>query len=713
MTKKNSKTKGRKLTTGQLHREVLKLFKRHPKKRMNPRQVGKALMVANNRDSIHYALEKLAEENQLIALEDYKYQLKKRAGSSRNGQSYEGTVDIIRSGAAYILCEGLEEDVDVAAKNLNTALHGDKVRIATWKARGRGRREGAIIEVIERASEHFMGTLWLHRKHAMVVPDKINMPVDIFVELKDLNDAKDGDKVIVKVVKWHERTPKGIITSVLGPAGSSDIEMKSILINNGFDLEFPEEVLEEAKRLPKEIRPQDVNHRRDFRAVPTFTIDPADAKDFDDALSLRFLENGHCEVGIHIADVTHYVQGGSALDKEALLRSTSVYLVDRVLPMLPEKISNELCSLRPGEDKCTFSAVFVFDKNEKIVNRWFGKTLIHSDRRFTYDEAQEGLEKGEGDFVEELKIVNKLAKNLRTVRFKKGSIDFDTEEVRFKLDEDGVPIEVYVKERKEAHMLVEEFMLLANREVASFMHKKSKGLEIPFVYRVHDEPNPEKVAEFARFAKEMGLPLNINTPQEIARSFNSLAQAAKEDETLHLLAPIAIRTMAKAEYTTENIGHYGLGFDYYTHFTSPIRRYSDVLVHRILFKNLDEEIFRTKKDRLEEQCRHISLMERKAMDAERESIKYKQVEFMQKHLGEVFTGYISGIIDRGIFVELKGSKCEGMVSFGTMEEPFDLEEGRLRAKGMRSGKMLKMGDEVQIRIVATELAKRQIDMEFA
>jgi len=348
MTKKNSKTKGRKLTTGQLQREVLKLFKRHPKKRMNPRQDGKALKVANNKDSLHFALEKLAEENQLIALGDYKYQLKKRVGSRHSRQSYEGTVDMTRSGAAYIVCEGLEEDIYVAAKNLNTALHGDKVEIATWKARGRWRKEGAVLEVIERASEQFMGTLWLHRKHALVVPDKINMPVDIFVELKDLNDATDGDKVIVKVIKWHQRTPKGIITAALGPAGSSDIEMKSILINNGFNLEFPEQALEEANHLPKGISTQEVKRRKDFRAVPTFTIDPADAKDFDDALSLRFLENGHCEVGIHIADVTHYVQKGSALDEEAFRRSTSVYLVDRVLPMLPEEISNELCSLRPG-----------------------------------------------------------------------------------------------------------------------------------------------------------------------------------------------------------------------------------------------------------------------------------------------------------------------------------------------------------------------------
>jgi ribonuclease R len=381
--------------------------------------------------------------------------------------------------------------------------------------------------------------------------------------------------------------------------------------------------------------------------------------------------------------------------------------------MLPERLSNGLCSLRPKEDRLTFSAVFEFDKDDKVVNRWFGKTIIHSDRRFSYEEAQERLDTGAGDFANELKLLNKTAHKLRKERFKNGAIDFDTEEVRFRLDEYGVPVEVFVKERKDAHMLIEDFMLLANREVATFIRKKAENeMEIPFVYRIHDYPNTDKVAELARFAKELGFQMHINTPKEIAKSFNRLAQLAEKDGAFKLLQPIAIRTMAKAEYSTDNIGHYGLAFDFYSHFTSPIRRYSDVLAHRILELNLGEKTIRSDKERLQEQCRHISLQERKAMNAERESIKYKQVEFMEKHVGEVFEGYISGMIDRGIFVEIAGNKCEGMVGFETLDEAFDIEEGRLRAKGMRSGRVLRMGDLVKIRIVETNLQKRQIEMEL-
>ncbi|MFT6359591.1 MAG: ribonuclease R [Saprospiraceae bacterium] len=378
--------------------------------------------------------------------------------------------------------------------------------------------------------------------------------------------------------------------------------------------------------------------------------------------------------------------------------------------MLPEELSNGLCSLRPNEDKCTFSAIFTFDGNNKIIDRWFGRTVTHSDRRFSYEEAQEVIESGEGDFADELKTLNKLHLKLRKNRFRKGSIDFDTEEVRFKLDENAVPIDVYVKERKEAHMLIEEFMLLANREVATYIHKKANGQEIPFVYRIHDEPNPDKVADLARFAKELGHQMHINTPQDIAKSYNRLKEAAKEDKGLALLAPIAIRTMAKAAYSSDNIGHYGLGFQFYSHFTSPIRRYSDVLTHRILASNLEGKILRVPKESLEEQCKHISAMERKAMTAERESIKYKQVEFMENHIGEEFDGRISGIIDRGIFVELVDSKCEGMVGFDTMSESYDVSEGRLQATGKRTGDILKMGDTIRVKVLDADLEKRRIEM---
>ncbi|MBI5914115.1 MAG: ribonuclease R [Bacteroidetes bacterium] len=715
MIRKKPKSKETKLTAGELQREILKFFKDNPRKQFNPKQVAKKLGVENSKDAVVHAMVQLSEARHLTALGDYKFKLKHSAPSFGPKKLLEGYVDVTRSGTAYIECEGHEEDIFVSAKGLGTALHGDLVQVATWTPRGRRRPEGEVVNIVERASDTFVGTIWLRGNQALVAPSRNDVPVDILVDLADTQNAEDGDRVVVKVTQWHKtqtQRPKGIVTAVLGAEGS-DLEMKVILINKGFNLGFPKEVVAESEAIPAVISPQEIQQRRDFRKITTFTIDPEDAKDFDDALSIRYLENGHCEVGVHIADVTHYVKSGTTLDKEAYQRSTSVYLVDRVLPMLPERLSNDLCSLRPKEDKLTFSAVFEFDGNDQVVSRWFGKTIIHSNHRFSYEKAQEVLEGGTGDFAKELLDLNRMAKKLKADRFKNGAIDFETEEVRFRLDANGVPVELFVKERKDAHMLIEDFMLLANKEVAIFINKKAENqAEIPFVYRIHDYPNPDKVKELALFAKELGLQMRINTPQEIARSFNLLAQQAEKDPAFKLLQPLAIRTMAKAEYSTQNIGHYGLAFDFYSHFTSPIRRYSDVLAHRILFANLGENAVRYDKDKLQEQCKHISLQERKAMEAERESIKYKQVEFMQKHVGEEFEGYISGIIDRGFFVELADSKCEGMVGFDRLSEPFNVEEGRLRAKGLRSGTMLKMGDLVKVRILETNLAKRQIEMEL-
>lgn len=715
MTKKK-KGNDRKLTVRALQQEILKLFKRDPSKRLNPRQISKKIQADNNKDSVKHALDELVAANQVVELEDYKYKLKKEATPQKSEKTFAGKVDMTRSGSAYIICEDLEDDVFVSAKHLNSALHGDWVEIRTWKPRGRARMEGEVVTVTRRATEHFLGTIFFSERYTFVVPDKLNMPVDIYVDLKDTKGAQDRDKVVVKIEKWHDgkqKSPVGVVTSVLGQMGSSDIEMKAILINNGFNLEFPPEVVEESEQLNAHISKEELAKRRDMREVTTFTIDPVDAKDFDDALSLRYLENGHFEVGVHIADVTHFVAPNTQLDREAYLRSTSVYLVDRVLPMLPEKLSNELCSLRPHEDKFTFSAVFEFDKDDKIVHRWFGKTLIHSDHRFAYEDAQKVLDDQDDTYASELKALNKLAKKMRKERFKKGSIDFDVEEVRFRLDENGVPIEVYVKERQDAHMLIEEFMLLANKEVARYISERGKEHEIPFVYRVHDEPNPEKAAELAAFAKEMGFSMNVTTSQDITKSYNRLVEAAKKDPGLRLLEPIAIRTMAKAAYSTENIGHYGLGFRYYSHFTSPIRRYSDVLAHRILYQNLiSEQPYRVDKAKLEDRCKHISGQERKAMDAERESIKYKQVEFIENHVGEVFNGRISGMLDKGFFVELDGIKAEGLVGFDTMNEPFEVAESRLSAKGLRTNLLIRMGDQVQVQITATSLARRQIEMEY-
>ena len=714
MAKKKLKRKNNTLTSRDLQRAILKLFLQNPKKRYNPKQIAKKLQVDNNRDSVQHALDQLVTDQKLVSLGDYKYKVSREAMPAPEKKTAEGIVDITRTGSGFIMVEGMDEDIFVPAKAMGSALNGDRVKIAYWRGRGRKKMEGEVVEIVERATEHFVGIIRLSERYAFVIPDQFKMPVDIFVALDHTHGAKNGEKVVVKIVEWHEgknRSPVGVVTAVLGEPGTSDIEMKAILVNSGFQLHFPKNVIEESEKLTDAITEEEVAKRRDFREVPTITIDPVDAKDFDDALSFRKLDNGRIEVGVHIADVTHFLTPGSALDQEGYKRSTSVYLVDRVLPMLPEKLSNELCSLRPNEDKYTFSAVFEFDQNDQVVSRWFGKTLIHSDRRFAYEEAQEVLEKGEGDFAEELAILNRIAKKLRKQRFDQGSIDFDADEVRFRLDEHGVPIEVFIKERKEAHMLIEDFMLLANREVALYIHQKGEAEEIPFVYRIHDEPDPAKVAELAAFAKEMGFQMKVNSPKDIATSFNRLAEESKREPGLRLLEPIAIRTMSKAAYSTDNIGHYGLGFSYYTHFTSPIRRYSDVLVHRILFENLDDPT-RVNKAHLEERCKHISMQERKAMEAERESIKYKQVEYMQKHIGEEFEGRVSGIIDRGFFVELVETKCEGMVGFETMDEPFDIDDSRLRARGLRTKKVIKMGDLIKVVIADADIGRRQIDMRL-
>ncbi len=717
MVKKKKKSRGNKLTSAQLKHQIVSLLKATPKKRYYAKQVIKKLDIDNNVDSVEYAMDKLSKEGVLFHV-DGKYKYDKFQGKKQTKRptgSVKGKVDMIRSGAAYIAVEEMDEDVYVPAKFLKGALNNDIVEVEIMYSPGRRKPEGKVINIVERDRMHFLGTLNKTNRFNVVRPLQAEIDLKIFVEEEKLNGAEDGDRVVVKITKWSnnpKHNPIGIITSVLGKEGGNDMEMQSILINAGFDIGFPDEVIEESENLSTEITEEEIGRRRDMRGVTTFTIDPLTAKDFDDALSVQYLENNEIEIGIHIADVSHYIKPGTEMDKEAYQRSTSVYLVDRVAPMLPEKLSNGLCSLRPNEDKCTFSAVFTFDEKFKVKGRWFGKTMTHSDRRFTYEEAQEILESGEGAFGDELKKLNEIAYKLRKEKFKNGAISFESDEVKFKLDEDGVPIEVYSKERKDAHMLVEDFMLLANKEVAKFIHNKEKGKEIPFVYRVHDLPNPDKLGEFVRFAITLGFKgMDIQTPQKTADSFNKLAKAAKTDETLKMLEPIAIRTMSKAAYTTDNIGHYGLGFDFYSHFTSPIRRYSDVLVHRILEQNL-ESTFRVDKEQLEMKCKHISSQERKAMGAERESIKFKQVEFISRFIGQEFPGHVSGMIDRGIFVELDESKAEGLIGFDRFDDVFDVEEGRLKAVGRTTGKIFKMGDSVRVKILETDLDTRQIEMEI-
>ncbi len=635
------------------------------------------------------------------------------SGYGSRRATYEGIVDMTKTGSAYIKCADLEDDVFVPEKFLNSALDGDTVQVSVYHSQKRRRPDGEVLKVLKRGKDHFIGTLRFVKNIAIVMPDNLGVP-NIVVQLDDTKEAQEGEKVVAQVTEWFgtKRSNRltGIVTAVLGKPGSSDIEMKSILINRGFNIEFPADVLAESEKIHDEIS-SEVPHRRDFRGITTFTIDPVDAKDFDDALSFQVLENGNIEIGVHIADVTHYLKPDTALDREAYLRSTSVYLVDRVCPMLPERLSNELCSLRPFEDKLTFSAVFEFDDKYKVVKKWFGKTIIHSVRRYSYEEAQTVLETGEGDFSAELLKMNVIAYSLRKKRFKNGAINFETEEVRFRLDIDGVPIEVYVKERKDSNLLIEDYMLLANKEVAEFMAKRVKGIEVPYIYRVHDTPDIDKLAELALFAKELGFRLNFDSPQNIAKSLNDLALKAETDDTLKVLTPLAIRCMAKAVYSTNNIGHYGLAFDFYSHFTSPIRRYSDVLAHRILFENLGA-VKRYDKEKLELQCKHISDQEKKAAECERESVRYKQVEFIKNKVGEVFVGVVTGMIERGIFVQLTDIFAEGMVSFSRCPEPFQLETSRLKATGMRSGKILKIGQIVRVQIVDADLENRRIDMRL-
>jgi len=701
------------LSAAALRLALLEVLQNAPKKRYNPRQLARLLSLANSRDAILHALQQLVANDSIIALEDYKFQINKYR-PAEGGDT--GIVDMTRSGAAFVRVEGKPIDVYISMRNLNTAMHGDKVRIQTWLPRGKRRPEGEVTEIITRARESFLGVLHLNSRFGLVVTDVL-LPYDIKVDLKETLGAAHGDKVVVRISGWTGMAsplPLGKIIHVLGAAGSHDIEMQSILLNAGFDLGFSELALQEAAAIPFSISPEEITLRRDMRDVPTFTIDPWNARDFDDALSFRLLDSGLTELGVHIADVTHYLQEGSSLDKEAYTRSTSVYLVDRVLPMLPEKLSNELCSLRAGEDKLTFSAVFTIDTKGKIQERWFGRTIIHSDRRFTYEEAQEILDGAPGPQRDTLVHLNHLACNMRDKRYASGAIQFESDEVQFRLDEDGTPLEISVKDRKDSHRLIEEFMLLANREVALFMQRKidTSGFDIPYIYRVHDEPNEEKVLELARFAREFGIQMKVDSPRAIATSYNLLVEKTASDPSLKFLAPLAIRTMAKAAYSPENIGHYGLAMSHYTHFTSPIRRYSDVIAHRLLAANLDGTHL-CNKVYLKEQCRHISDMERKAMEAERESVRYKQVEFLEKHVGETFDGLVTGMMDRGLFVELVSTHCEGFLPFQRLPEPFELDSSRLFARGIYTGHKIRMGTILRVRLLDTNLQKRHVELTHA
>jgi ribonuclease R len=627
-----------------------------------------------------------------------------------------GIVDMKSTGKAYIISPDLPEDVFIEANNTNHALNGDKVKVHLFPQRKNRKPEGVIMEIVERAKKQFVGIVHVSKRFAFLVPDSALINVDIYIPLTALKGAKHGQKAVALITEWPEKAtnPIGEIIHVLGQPGDNNVEMNAILAEFDFPLEFPKAAEAEAKRIKNIVEPEELAKRRDFRDIWTCTIDPVDAKDFDDALSLQQLPDGNWEVGVHIADVSHYVTPGSAIDTEAYERGTSIYLVDRTIPMLPEQLSNLVCSLRPNEEKLCFSAVFKMNDKAEILNEWFGRTVINSNRRYAYEEVQIMIEGAEGDYKNELMTLHGLSSKLRDERFKKGSIAFKSQEVKFKLDEKGKPIGVMIKEQKEANYLIEDFMLLANRRVAEKIatRKNKEGEAKTFVYRVHDEPNPEKLIRFSEFLQKLGYIFQTNSRKSITASFNSLFDQILGKGEENMIETIAIRTMARAEYTTQNIGHYGLSFRYYTHFTSPIRRYPDLMVHRLLQRYLEEKGSASKEE-YEEKCKHSSEMERKAMEAERASVKYKQAEYLMDRIGEEFDGLISGVSKWGIFVELVESKCEGMVSLRLMNDDFYyLDEENYRIIGQRWGKVYRLGDNIRIKVKKIDLQKKQMDFDL-
>ena len=640
--------------------------------------------------------------------------MKKKSGKKKPAPLLKGKLEITRSGMGYVIVEGRDKDLLVKPQDFNRAMDGDTVRVRI-KDNYNKRLEGAVEEIVTRKQTEFIGSIEVHENFAFFSPDSQKPLPDFYISIKNLNGAQNHDRVVVKLLNWvnGSKKPEGEVLSILQGKNPGDIAMKEIIIQNGFPLKFSEKVLAEAEGLDETIDAKELKKRKDFRDVLTFTIDPADAKDFDDALSIKKIDDDEFEIGVHIADVSHFVTPGSALDEEGYRRATSVYLPDRVNPMLPEKISNELCSLRPDEDKYTFSVVFKINNKGKVKDYWLGKTFIHSDHRFTYDEVQQIIEAKEGKYAEEILLLNQIARILRKERFKNGAINFSSTEVKFRLDENGKPLGIIVKESKESHQLIEEFMLLANRTVATHVSKiKINKKPVPFPYRIHDTPDEEKLKPFVAFAKKFGYKFNMKNEAEVAKSFNQLLLDVHGKPEQHVLEQLGIRTMAKAIYTPENIGHYGLGFENYCHFTSPIRRYPDIMVHRVLYDILNDNIHPDKK--MEEKCIHCSERERAAMEAERAGDKYKQVEFMMDKVGEDMEGVISGVSSFGFWVETVNEKCEGLVSVKDLSDYDDFrhDEAEYALVGLRTGKKFRMGDKVQVKLVAANLEKRQLDFDW-